>query len=95
MSVSRQTTSRPACRRARASSRRGARVLERLHEGAVPHLDVEHDRVAPPAIFFDMIEDAISGQDVDGRGDVAEAVELLVGRNEVGGLADDRQARRP
>ena len=46
---------------------------------------------APPAIFFDMIEEAISGQDVDGAGDVAEAVELLVRRYEVVGLADDRE----
>ena len=46
---------------------------------------------APPAIFFDMIEEAISGRMSTVAGDVAEAVELLVRRDEVVGLADDRQ----
>ncbi len=47
---------------------------------------------APAAIFFDMIEDAISGTMVDGRSDVAQRVEQLVGRDQVAGLADDRDA---
>ena len=46
---------------------------------------------APPAIFFDMIEEAISGRMSTVAGDVAEPVELLVRRHEVVGLADDRQ----
>ena len=41
---------------------------------------------APPAIFFDMMLAAISDDVVDGRGHVAQRVELLVGRDEIGGL---------
>ena len=47
---------------------------------------------APPASFFDMIAGGDQRDDVDRRGDVAERVELLVGGDEVGGLADDREA---
>ena len=92
MSVSRQTTSRSA-RRPELEHRLGEhlRVLERLHEGAVADLHVEDDRVraAGDLLRHDARRD--QGHDVDGPGDVAQAVELLVGRDEVGGLADDRQ----
>ncbi len=48
----------------------------------------------PAASFFDRIEAVISGDRLDGRRDVADGVEALVGRREVGGLADDGAADR-
>ena len=68
-----------------------ARVLERLHEGAVADLDVEHDRVRPARELLGHDRRRDQRHDVDRRGHVAEAVELLVGRDEIGGLADDRE----
>ena len=94
MSVSRQTTSRPA-RCAEVEHRLGerARVLDRLHEGAVADLHVEHDRVRAAGDL--LRHDARRDQRVvvDGRGHVAQRVELLVGRHEVGARADDRHPR--
>ena len=93
MSVSRQTTLLPGAGRVDHLPREDARVLDRLHERAVarPSRRARSPR-APSASFFDMIDEAISGIDVDGRRDVAQRVELLVGRDEVAGLADDRDA---
>ncbi len=46
----------------------------------------------PAASFFDRIEAVISEMDLDRAGDVADGVERLVGRREVGGLADNGAA---
>ena len=46
----------------------------------------------PSASFFDMIEAAIKRDRLDGRRRVAERVEQLVGRGDLGGLADQDQA---
>ena len=95
MSVSRQTTSRPACSPSEIiASASCARVLDRLHEGAVADLDVEHDRLRAGGELLRHDRRRDQRELVDGRGDVAQAVEQLVGRNEVAGLADDRDARR-
>ena len=67
------------------------RVLERLHEGTVADLDVEHDRVGAAGDLLRHDRGCDQGQDVDGAGDVTKPVELLVGRDEVVGLADDRE----
>ena len=96
MSVSRQTTSRlgvPAELEHRLGEH--ARVVERLHEGAVADLDVEHDRVraARDLLRHDRRRD--QRHDVDRRRHVAEPVELLVGRDEIVGLADDREPDVP
>ena len=93
MSVSRQTTSRLGAP-PELEHRLGehARVLERLHEGAVADLDVEHDRVGAAGDLLRHDDRGDQRHDVDRRRHVAEAVELLVGGHEVGGLADDREA---
>ena len=93
MSVSRHATSRPArlpiaiivSARARASS-----IV--FMNAPSPTLTSRTIACAPPASFFDMIEAAISDDLVDGRGHVAQRVEQLVGRHEVGRLPDDRHA---
>ena len=92
MSVSRQTTSRPA--RAPSStigSARLPRVVERLHERAVADLDVEHDRVRARGELLRHDRRGDQRDAVDGRGDVAQRVELLVRGHEVAGLPDDRE----
>ena len=92
MSVSKHTTSRFACRPSSSIvSRERPRILERLHERAVADLDVEHDRVGARRDLLRHDRGRDQRQDVDGRGHVAEPVELLVGRDEIVGLADDRQ----
>jgi hypothetical protein len=63
---------------------------ERLHEGAVADLHVEDDRVGATGDLLRHDRRGDQRDDVDGRRDVAERVEPPVGRNEVGGLADDR-----
>ena len=92
MSVSRQTTSRSA-RAAELEHRLGEhlRVLERLHEGAVADLHVEDDRVGAAGDLLRHDARRDQRHDVDRRGHVAQRVELLVGGDEVGGLADDRE----
>ena len=64
-------------------------VGARLHEGAVAHFDVENDRVraAGDLLRHDARRD--ERDLVDGRGHVAQRVELLVGRDEVRGLPGD------
>ena len=87
MSVSRHTTSRlgaPAEIEHRLGERPG--VLDRLHERAVADLGVEHDRLGSAR---DLLRHDARGDQrvvVDGRGHVAQRVELLVGRNEVRAL---------
>ena len=92
MSVSSQTTSRPA-QPAELDHGPGqlAGLVERLHEGAVADLDVEHDRVRPAGDLLGHDRRGDQRDDVDGRGYVPERVELLVGGDQVGGLADDRE----
>ena len=72
-----------------------ARILERLHEGAVADLDVEHDRVRPARDLLRHDRRRDQRHDVDRRRHVAETVELLVGRDEIVGLADDREPDVP
>ena len=67
------------------------RVLERLHKGAVADLDVEHDRVRACGELLRHDARGDQRHDVDGRGHVPQAVEALVGGDEIGGLADDRE----
>ena len=93
MSVSRQTTSRagaPAELEHRLGERSRASSSVFMNAPS-PTLTSSTIASAPPASFFDMMLDGDQRDDVDGRGDVAERVELLVGRDEVGGLADDRE----
>jgi hypothetical protein len=63
MSVSRQTTSRPACSPSSsivcASALASSSVFMKAPS---PTLTSSTIASAPPAIFFDMIEDAISGR---------------------------------
>ena len=93
MSVSTQTTSRPArWPSAIIVSASTCASGERLHERAVADLDVEHDRVGAGGDL--LRHDARRDQRhvVDRRRDVAQRVELLVGRHEIRRLADDREA---
>ena len=70
------------------------RVRSRLHERSVADLDVQNDRVRPAGDLLG--HDARGDQRVvvDGRRHVAERVELLVGRDEICGRPDDREADR-
>ena len=72
----------------------GAGVVERLHERAVADLHVEHDRVGAARDLLRHDRGRDQRQDVHRRGHVSERVELLVRRDEVIGLADDREADR-
>ena len=96
MSVSTHTTSRPArCPSAIIVSREHPCIRQRLHERAVADLHVEHDRVGACG---DLLRHDARGDQrhvVDGRRHVAQRVELLVGRNEVAGLTDDREPDLP
>ena len=91
MSVRRQTTSRPArVPEIEHRLREDPRIVDRLHERAVADLDVEDDRLRARCDL--LRHDARRDQRhvVDGRRHVAQPVELLVGRYEVGGRSDDR-----
>ena len=68
------------------------RVVDRLHERAVADLDVEDDRVGAGRDLLRHDARRDQRDAVDGRGHVAQRVELLVGRHEIGGRADDRHA---
>jgi hypothetical protein len=72
--------------------RQSPRALDRLHECAVADLDVEHDRVGAGGdlLRHDARRDQLDA--VDRRSDVAQRVQLLVGRDEIGRRADDRQS---
>ncbi len=70
-------------------------VVERLHEGAVADLDVEDDRVGAAGELLGHDAGGDERDVVDRRRHVSKGVELLVGGNEVRGLADDRQADLP
>ena len=92
MSVSRHTTSRsaPAPERQHHLGE-PLRILDRLHERAVAHLHVEHDRLRTGGQLLRHDRGGDQRDLVDRRRDVAQAVEQLVGRNQVAGLPDDRQ----
>ncbi len=96
MSVSRQTTSRPGLA-AERDHRLGelARRLERLHERAVADLHVEHDRLRATRDLLRHDRGGDQRELVDGRRDVAQRVEQLVGRHEVACLPDDRDTDVP
>ena len=94
MSVRRQTTSRPSRFPGRPSLGEDPGVLDRLHERSVAHLHVEHDRVGARGELLGHDRGGDERHDVDRRGHVAKRVELLVGRHEISGLADDREADR-
>ena len=68
-----------------------ARVVERLHEGPVADLDVEHDRLGAAGELLRHDRGGDQRQLVDGRGDVAQRVEQLVGGDELRALPDDRE----
>ena len=74
-----------------------ASVVERLHEGALPDLDVEDDRLRAGGELLRHDRGGDQRELVDRRGDVAQAVERQVGGNERRRLADDRHpdARAP
>ena len=70
-----------------------ARVLDRPHERALAHLDVEDERARAAG---DLLRHDARGDErdlVDRRRHVAQRVELLVGRDEIGALARRRRAR--
>ena len=69
-----------------------ARALDRLHERAVADLHVEHDRLGAAGELLRHDRRGDQRELVDRRRHVAERVEQLVGRDEVAGLADDRDA---
>ena len=93
MSVSRQTTSLAgAMPELEHLLREHPRVVERLHERAVADLHVEDDRVGARRELLRHDRRRDQRHDVDGRRDVAQRVELLVGGHEVRGLPDDRDA---
>ena len=96
MSVSSQTTSRPASRPSSTIvAGELARAVERLHERAVPDLDVEDDRVRPAGDLLRHDRGGDQRDDVHRRGHVAKRVEALVRGHEVGRLADDGHADVP
>ncbi len=82
---------RPRCRSTPATRQR-ARVVAALHERAAAALHVEHQRVAALGDLLAHHRRGNQRQALDGRGDVAQRVELLVGRRDVLGLADQAAA---
>ena len=72
--------------------REDARVVDALHERAVADLHVEHDRLRAGSELLRHDRGGDERHDVDGRRDVAQRIELLVGRDEISRLADDRDA---
>ena len=94
MSVSSAVTRLPAPRpmpTSAAASRRASG--RRLHEGAAPHLDVEHQPVDPLGQLLRHDRGGDERDRLDRGGDVAQRVELAVGRGDAG--RSGRSARRP
>ena len=93
MSVSRHTTSasarRPSSSITCASSRASSSVFMNAPSPTFTSSTIA-SRARSELLGHDRRRD--QRDDVDRRGDVAQRVELLVGRDEVGGLADDRDA---
>ena len=75
--------------------RQRPRVIEVRHEGARAEFHV-HDEAVEPC--RELLRQNRRRDEVDGfhrRGDVPDGVEMLVGRREIGGLADNRAAHLP
>ncbi len=66
------------------------RIVDRLHERAVADLDVEHDRLRTGSELLRHDRGGDQRGLIDRRRHVAQPVQQLVGRHEVGGLPDDR-----
>ena len=64
--------------------------LRSFRNAPEPTLTSSTSASAPSASFLLMIELAISGSDSDGRGDVAQRVDLAVGRRQVARGEDGR-----
>ena len=73
-------------------SREGPGRGDVLHEGALPVLDVEEDGIGPRGELLRHDRARDEGNRLDGRGDVAEGVKLLVGRVDLGGLPGNGDA---
>ena len=73
--------------------RQAARVHLLLHEGAAAHLDVQHQRVHALGQLLRHDGRRDQRNRFHRGGDVAQRVELAVGRREPVGLADEAQAR--
>ena len=69
-------------------------VGQRLHEGAVTDLDVEHDRVGTGGDLLRHDARCDQRDVVDRRRNVSQRVELLVGGHEIAGLPDDGETDR-
>ena len=93
MSVSRQTTSRSARRpRSTICSARMRASSSVFMKAPSPTFTSRTIASAPAGELLRHDRGGDERDDVDGRGHVPERVELLVGRDEVGGLPDDREA---
>ena len=66
----------------------GERVVLLFHEGALAELHVEHERVDALGEFLAHDAGADERDALDGAGDIAERVELLVGGHDLRRLAD-------
>ena len=92
MSASVRTPDRVAGRHQRLA-RAARESSSRLHERAAARLHVEHQRVDP---LGDLLAHDRRGDErdaLDGAGHVAQRVELLVGRRDLGGLPDHARSR--
>ena len=67
-------------------------VIERLHEGTTARLDIEQDAVGAGGELLAHDRRGNQRDAVDCRRDIAQRVELLVGRREVARLSDDADA---
>src|SRR6202042_1156838 len=70
----------------------GPRPREVLHEGAAPHLHVEHERVYPLGDLLRQDRRDDERDALDGRRHVPQGVDALVGRRYFGGLPDHAAA---
>ena len=87
------TRARRRCRR-RRSARQRHRQLGRWHKAPEPTLTSITSASSPAASFLERMDAVISR--IDSTVAVtSRAVDALVGRREVGGLADDRRSRAP
>ena len=92
MSVSRHTTSRPACLPSSSIVSASSRASSSVFMNAPSPTFTSRTIASAPR--GDLLRHDAGGDQrdvVDGRGHVAQRVEQLVGRNEIGGLPDDRE----
>ena len=71
-------------------SRENRRLFDVLHEGPAAEFHVEEDGVAPGRELFGHDGRGNEGDGFDRPGHVTQGIEFLVGRDEFGGLARDR-----